>query len=55
VHETCDLWGFFYKCSRIVDKNYPKVYIYILIGLEETNKAVYICGSKTNWTFGKWI
>jgi hypothetical protein len=42
VHETCEFWGVFDECSRTIEKIFAKVYIYILICLQETNTAVYI-------------
>ena len=40
----------FDECSRTIQKIYA--IIYILIGLEETNTAVYICSLKPSRTFG---
>ena len=42
MHETCDFESFFGECSKNIEKLYEKEYVYILIGLEETNTVVYI-------------
>ena len=50
MHETFVFRGFFDECSRTVAIIYAKVYI--MIGLEKTYTAVYICSLKPNRTFG---